>query len=113
MKTRYKLKATCFNKRGDVLSVAENSYSKTHPIQAYFAAKVGQPHRKYLHAEIHAILRCKAKQIHHLAVERLDKAGNMLESTPCPVCMEAIKAYGICYISYVNSNHLMVTEKLC
>ena len=64
MKTRYKILATCFNKYGIPLSKGENSYKKTHPLQAYFAERVGHPQRIYLHAEILALIRAGDKKIY-------------------------------------------------
>ena len=104
MKTRYKITATCFDKRGYVLSRATNSYKKTHPLQAYFAAKVGHPERKFLHAEIYAILKAKGRSIHHLVVERFGANKEWLDAKPCEVCMEAIKAFGIKYLTFSVSN---------
>lgn len=95
MKQRFKIIARCFDKRGRVLSEATNNYTKSHPIQAHFARIAGQPERIYLHAEIAAILRAGDKPIHRIEVLRFDSLGNPVLAKPCPVCMEAIKAYGI------------------
>lgn len=90
-KKRYLLRAETYDSRGRKLSEAYNNYSKTHPIQAHFASIAGQPERKYLHAEILAIIRAGSHKIHTLKVTNLN--GKL--SAPCPVCMAAIKAYGI------------------
>lgn len=95
MKIRPIITARCFDRKGRLLSIATNSYSKTHPLQSYFASKVGQPAKIYLHAEIHAILKAGGKEIHRIEISRYSKAGNQLLAKPCPVCMEAIRAYGI------------------
>lgn len=95
MKTRYRIKAYCLDKRGRVISVGRNSYIKTHPLQKYFAEKVGKPECEFLHAEIDAILKAKGKAIHTLVVERFNKEGLPLSAAPCPICLEAAKAYGI------------------
>lgn len=91
MKKRYLLRAETFSPSGKKISEAYNNYSKTHPIQAHFASIAGQPERKYLHAEILAIIRAGSHKIHTLKITNLN--GKL--STPCPVCMAAIKAYGI------------------
>ena len=57
MKARQFIIAKCYDKRGQLLSVGVNSYTKTHPLQAYFAKKVGHSERQFLHAEIHAFYR--------------------------------------------------------
>jgi len=92
--------ASCYDKRGYLLSTAVNSYTKTHPKQAYHAAKVGHPLRCFLHAEIAAIIKAKGKKIHKMKVERFGKRGNLLPSHPCPICMSAIKAASINCLEY-------------
>jgi len=102
-RTKYELTAWCYDKKGNLLSEAKNSYRKTHPLQAYFAEKVGLPDKIYLHAEIAAILRAGKKKIHRLVVMRYSKlTGDALPSKPCPICQEAIKAYGIKEVLYTN-----------
>lgn len=90
-KKRCNIIATAYDARGRKLSTASNNYTKTHPIQAHFAKLAGQPERKYLHAEILAIIRAGESRIHTLQITNL--SGKL--SNPCPVCMAAIKAYGI------------------
>ena len=93
---RHHILARCYDKKGRLLSAAFNSYTKTHPIMQFFARKVGHPlERCYLHAEIHAILKCKAKRIYRITVERYDSFGFPANSKPCAICAAAIKAYGI------------------
>lgn len=99
-KSKPVIRAKCYDKRGRLLSEAVNSYSKTHPIQAHFAKLVGHNERIYLHAEIYAILKAGDKQIYHIEIERKDRQGNYALAKPCPVCMAAIKAYGIQKISW-------------
>lgn len=95
MKTRQFIVAKCYNKQGQLIGVGINSYTKTHPLQSYFAHKVGHPEKQYLHAEIQAILRCKDKPIYRITVERYDKHGLPVNAKPCPICQAAIKAFGI------------------
>ena len=102
MKQRHTLTARCYDKKGNLLSVATNSYTKTHPIQAYFANRVNQPHKIYLHAEIHAIIKAGDKQIHKMVISRIGKNHRALNARPCPVCQEAIKAYGIKFVSFTT-----------
>lgn len=96
MTTRQVLTAVIYDKRGRVISVGQNSYVKTHPLQAKHAAEVGLPDKQFLHAEIHAIVRCKdLSKAHKIFVSRWDKKGNLMLAKPCPVCMSAIEAAGI------------------
>lgn len=100
MRQKHKIIAKCLDAKGRVLSIATNSYKKTHPIQAHFARLAGQPERIYLHAEIHAILKAGDKKIHTIEVTRINSQGNSALAKPCPVCMAAIKAYGIKYVKW-------------
>ena len=94
--------AKCFDKKGNMLSSAYNSYRCSHPVQAYFAKRVGMPERIYLHAEILAILRAKGKKIYKITVERYNQAGEKLLAKPCPICEEAIRAYGIQIVEFTE-----------
>ena len=92
-KTRFDITAIIYDKRGRVLSIGKNSYIKTHPYQARCAEQVGLPHKQFLHAEIHAIIRCKQlSKAHKIVVMRFDKDGNERSARPCPVCQSAIDA---------------------
>jgi tRNA(Arg) A34 adenosine deaminase TadA len=99
---RHHILAKCYDKRGRLLSAAFNSYTKTHPLQAYFAKRVGHPECTYLHAEIHAILKCKGKAIYRISIERYHKSGLPANAAPCPICQEAIKAFNIQIVEYTS-----------
>lgn len=100
MKQRHVIKAYCYDKRGRLISSAENNYFKSHPLQAHFAKKVGHHHRIYLHAEIAAILKAREKPIFKIKIERYGKHSTLLPSKPCPICMEAIKTFNIANVEY-------------
>ena len=97
---KHTVKASCYDKRGRLLSSAYNNYNKTHPLQKLFAERVGHSHRQLLHAEILAIIRAKEKQIHKIVIERYGKQGQPLLAAPCPICLEAIKHYGISVVQH-------------
>ena len=102
MKKRYTIKATCLDKKGRIISVAYNSYTKTHPLQVRFAEKVGEHFKQGLHAEILAIVRARGKLIHKIFIERYDSEGNPKLAAPCRMCREAIKEYVIQLVEYTN-----------
>jgi tRNA(Arg) A34 adenosine deaminase TadA len=105
---RYTIVAHAFDARGRLLAVATNSYKKTHPLQKFFAEKVGHCERIFLHAEISALLRCKDKRPHTLKVWRYGMDGELRLARPCPVCMEAIKAFGVSNIWYSDEGNQMI-----
>lgn len=70
-------------------------------MQARYAARVGYPHKIYLHAEIHAIVKARAP-IHWIEVKRYSKTGKPMFAKPCPICMLAIKEAGIKEVSYTT-----------
>jgi deoxycytidylate deaminase len=100
MKKRYKIIATCFDKRGRKISSAENNYKKSHPLQAKFALKAEQPKRIFLHAELLAILRARQVSVHKIRIERRDAKGKLVLSKPCKVCEQAIREAKIKLVEY-------------
>ena len=78
------------DKRYNVLSVAGNTYVKTHPQQALWANKRGSPHKQCLHAEIRAAIMLaksgKANSAKFLYVAAVSTSGNILCAKPCVVC---------------------------
>ena len=76
MSRKYVITATCFDAKGRMISIANNNYNKSHPIQAHFAKLAGEPYKFCLHAEIQALLRVKDRAVDTLLVQRFDKSGN-------------------------------------
>ena len=90
------LTAVIYDRRGRILSIGQNSYIKTHPVQAYHARIVGEPYKQFLHAEVHAIVKCPdISKAYRIFVSRWDNNGNPMNATPCPICMSAISATNI------------------
>ena len=99
MSRRYEIKALAYDKRGKLLSVGLNSYTKTHPLQALLGRKAGKPNAIYLHAELAALLKSK-EQVHKLVVLRYDKDGKPAMAKPCPACQLAITHYGVKHVEH-------------
>lgn len=96
MKKRFDLTAIIYDKRGKVLSIGKNSYCKTHPLQKKHTNDVGLSEKIYLHAEVHAIVKCRdLTKAHKIMITRYDSDGNPKNAKPCPVCVSAIEAAGI------------------
>ena len=99
----YKLSAALYDKRGRILAVGTNSYSKSHPLQGKFAVEAGKPDAIFLHAEIDALRRCKDwSSIRKIVIERYDINGNPKLAKPCKVCQHAIESIGIPEIEYTE-----------
>jgi len=98
--SRHIVRATCYDRKGRVISTAVNNYRRTHPIQKHFAQLSGFPEREYLHAEIAALLRCRSVRPYKIFVERYYKDGKPAIAKPCPICSLACKSWGVSVISY-------------
>jgi deoxycytidylate deaminase len=93
MTQKHQITAIIYDKKGRVLSVGQNSYVKTHPLQAHYAQKTGNEHKLFLHAEVHAITRCQdLTKAHRIAIFRYNKNGEPRLAKPCQVCDTAILA---------------------
>ena len=87
---RVRTVAVFTDKRYNVLSVAGNMYTRTHPQQARWAEKIGVPHKQCLHAETRAAIILtksgKAGKAKYLYIAAVSEAGNVLCAKPCVVC---------------------------
>ena len=87
---RVRTVAVFTDKRYNVLSVAGNTYTKTHPQQSSWAERRGVPHKQCLHAEIRAAIMLaksgKAGKAKYLYIAAVSEAGNILLAKPCAVC---------------------------
>lgn len=94
--SHHQVTALIYDRKGRVLSIGQNSYVKTHTLQARHAKKVGYPEKLFLHAEIHAITRCRnLSKAYRIFIARYNKKGEPVIAKPCPVCMSAIRESGI------------------
>lgn len=83
--------AIIYDKQGRVISVGQNSYIKTHPLQAKYAKRLGENEKVFLHAEISAITKCRdLTKAHKMVVFRYDANGNPMLAKPCAICETAI-----------------------
>lgn len=100
-KQQQDMTAIIYDKRGRVLSIGKNNYTKTHPLQARYSKRVGEAEKIYLHAEISAIIRCRnLSKAHKIFVARVSKDGRYAMAKPCPACMTAIRESGIKIIEH-------------
>lgn len=87
--------AVGYDKKGKVVSIAVNSYVKSHPLQSKYANKAGLREKQCLHAEIACIIRARGVKIHTIAVARINREGQPLLAAPCAICQLAIEDYQI------------------
>jgi len=100
---KHNISAIIKDRKGRVLSIAKNSYTKTHPLQALHANAVKLPHKVFLHAEVHAIVKCNdLSKAHSITIIRLNHKGEPLLAKPCPICMSAIRATNIKVINWTK-----------
>lgn len=100
---KYRIACIITDKHDRILSIGVNSYTKTHPKQAYYASKHGgRINRIFLHAEMDAIIRCRSKPA-SIYIARVGRNKEPRLAKPCPICMAAIKDAGIKRIIYTNS----------
>ena len=99
MSRKYDITALAYNKRGRLLAVGRNSYTRTHPLQAKFGAKAGKPNAIYIHAELDALTRSR-EQVHRLVVLRYDIKGRPALAKPCPACQLAIKSFKVKHVEH-------------
>jgi tRNA(Arg) A34 adenosine deaminase TadA len=98
---RHVITATISDRKGRVLSIGQNNYVKTHPLQAEHAIKVGEPHKIFIHAEVSAIIRCPdISRAHRILITRYDRQGRPALARPCAICASAIAATPIRIIEH-------------
>lgn len=101
MSKRHKVTAIIYDRKGNVLSIGQNNYVKSHPLQAKHAARVGEDYKIFLHAEIHAITRCaNIAKAHSISIFRYNEQGEPVLAKPCAICTSAIKQTAIKKITH-------------
>lgn len=121
MKTRYVITASCFDKKGRLISTGQNDYKKSSTFMKRWAELAGEPYKIYWHSECRAIYRAlkQGKDIHSIVVTRYDSKGNFRNAKPCKTCMACIRFFNIPFIYFsteegiiewnLNLNHARIT----
>lgn len=99
-KQQQNITAIIYDRKGRVLSVGKNSYTKTHPLMAKYARLAGEDYSAsgyaFIHAEVDAIIRCKnLEKAYRILVTRIRRDGSYGCAKPCLACQAAIKEAGI------------------
>jgi deoxycytidylate deaminase len=93
--------AATLDKRGRIISIGENSLTKTHPLMYHYSTKSKTYNKIYLHAELSAMVKSYS-YAHSIIVIRINREGEFAMARPCPICMMAIKEAKIKKIWYSN-----------
>lgn len=91
---RQEVMAYAYDKRGRLLSVGSNSYTRTHPLQHHYGSLAGRPDAVFIHAELDALLKARG-EVFRLVVKRFDSKGKPVLAAPCPICQLAIQDWGV------------------
>jgi tRNA(Arg) A34 adenosine deaminase TadA len=98
---KHRVCAIITNKKGRIISVAVNSYSKTSPFMYKYAKQVGLDDKIYWHAECKAIKQlADTHHAHKIYIARVSKSDKVGLAAPCPICAAAIKDAGIVSVEF-------------
>jgi len=97
---KQRISAIVADKKGNILSIGTNSYSKSHPLMAKYSRNVNKK-KIYLHAEIDALLKIPYGKIpHSIYIARAGENNEPRLAKPCKICQQAIKDVNIKNIYY-------------
>tara|TARA_B100001094_G_scaffold32755_1_gene27236 strand:- start:57215 stop:57598 length:384 start_codon:yes stop_codon:yes gene_type:complete len=100
--SKKKVGAVLLSKNKVVVS-ATNLETKSHPLQARFAERVGLHEKIFLHAEIAALVKCK-EECDTIVVARVNPQNKLRMAKPCPICTLALEEAGIHKVYYTTDN---------
>lgn len=93
MSKKHEVTAIIYDKRGNVLSIGKNSYTKSHVKMAKFSKQAGEPYKIWLHAEVSAIIKLKGSALnkaYKISIFRYNAEGRPALACPCKACAIAI-----------------------
>ena len=87
--------------KSKIVATATNLESKSHPLQAKFAERVGLHEKIYLHAEIAALVKCR-EECDTIVVARVNPQNKLRMAKPCPICSLALEESGVDKVHYTT-----------
>lgn len=96
-------KVSCILTNKNKIVAGATNLGRTHPIQAKYAKKAGQPYKVWLHAEIRALITSK-ESIDTAYVARVNPQGITRNAKPCPICSMALYEAKIKDVYYTDIN---------
>lgn len=101
MKQKFNVVCIIVDKKYHILSIGTNSFTKSHTRQAYYARRIGNKVKIFLHAEIDSLIKCQGEP-YAMFIARVKKDGTPALAKPCLICQGAIKDAGIQKVYYTN-----------
>jgi len=95
----------------NIISIGQNSYQKTHPMQSRLALKSGGAYREYLHAEIASLVKSRVAPSGVMVV-RMTKNGLIRMARPCNICTLALKEAKVRHVYYTNDDGELWHEEI-
>lgn len=87
------------DKKGKILAIGSNSYTKSHPKMALYSSKFNDFNKIYVHSEISCLIKLK-KQGYAIYTARISKNNIPLPCRPCKICAYALKESGIEHVYF-------------
>ena len=74
-----------------ILATGTNSFTRSHPLQAYYCElATKEQHKIFLHSELAALIKLKGRKADKIFIARVNKKNEPVPSLPCPICKMAI-----------------------
>jgi deoxycytidylate deaminase len=109
---KYWVIAASLDHHNNIISIGENSYQKTHPMQSRFSRQAGNRDREYLHAEIASLVKNRSI-VESIMVVRMTCGGLVRMARPCNICNLALREAGIKYIYFSGDDEILHKEEIC
>lgn len=97
---------TVLLKKSKIIATAVNLETKSHPLQAKLAKRVGLAPKIYLHSEIHALIKSR-EDADTIVVARVNNQNKLRNGKPCPICSLALEEAGVKNIYYSTDDGFM------
>lgn len=108
---KYWVIAASLDHHNNIISIGENSYQKTHPMQSRLLIKAGNGNREYLHAEIASLVKNKSRP-EGIMVVRMTCSGLARMARPCNICNLALREAWIKYIYFSGDDEILHMEEI-
>jgi deoxycytidylate deaminase len=108
---KYWVIAASLDHHNNIISIGENSYQKTHPMQSRLSLKCGNRNREYLHAEIASLVKNRSI-VESIMVVRMTSTGLVRMARPCNICNLALREAGIKYIYFSGDDTFLHMEEI-